>query len=232
MNVTPISAGGGRLLPTLYTTHVGKKYAMAISGMVMMLFVFLHMVGNLKLYLGAGETDAYARWLRDVGAPAIPHEVLLDAVNVVLVVALAVHLTSAAWLTRINRRARPEAYRSPRNYMAASFASRTIRWTGLIVAAFVVFHLLDLTWGTANPGFRSGDVYHNVVVSFQRWPVAAVYILANLALGIHLYHGAWSLFQSMGWVPRWRRRFATAFAVIVAAGNISFPVAVLLGVVS
>jgi succinate dehydrogenase cytochrome b subunit len=220
------------LRPSLYATHIGKKYAMAISGTVMMLFVFFHMLGNLKLYLGPGEMNAYARWLRDVGAPAIPHEVLLDVVNVALVAALGVHLTSAVSLTRINRRARPEAYRSPRDYGAASFASRTIRWTGIIVAAFVVFHLFDLTWGTANPDFRSGDPYHNVVVSFQRWPVAAVYIVANLALGIHLYHGAWSLFQSLGWVPRWRRRFATAFALIVAVGNISFPIAVLLGVIS
>jgi succinate dehydrogenase / fumarate reductase, cytochrome b subunit len=197
-----------------------------------MLFVFFHMLGNLKLYLGPGEMNSYASWLRDVGAPAIPHEVLLDAVNVALVAALGVHLASAASLTRINRRARPEAYRSRRDYGAASFASRTIRWTGIIVAAFVVFHLLDLTWGTANPAFRPGDPYQNVVVSFQRWPVAAVYIVANLALGIHLYHGAWSLFQSLGWVPRWRRRFATGFALIVAVGNISFPVAVLLGVIS
>jgi succinate dehydrogenase / fumarate reductase, cytochrome b subunit len=217
--------------PSLYATHVGKKYAMALSGMVLMLFVFLHMLGNLKLYLGATETDAYARWLRDVGVPAVPHEFLLDAVNVVLVAALGVHISSAAALTRINRRARPEAYRSPRDFVAASLASRTMRWTGVIVAAFVVFHLMDLTWGAVNPDFRPGDVYHNVVVSFGRWPVAAVYVVANLALGIHLYHGAWSLFQSMGWLPPWRRRFATVFGLAVAGGNISFPIAVLLGVI-
>jgi succinate dehydrogenase / fumarate reductase, cytochrome b subunit len=95
----------------------------------------------------------------------------------------------------------------------------------------VVFHLMDLTWGAVNPDFRPGDVYHNVVVSFRRWPVAAVYVVANLALGIHLYHGAWSLFQSMGWLPPWRRRFATVFGLAVAGGNISFPIAVLLGVI-
>jgi succinate dehydrogenase / fumarate reductase cytochrome b subunit len=211
---------------------VGKKYAMALSGAVLMLFVFVHMVGNLKLYLGPAAMNAYARWLRDVGEPAVPYEALLDAVNVVLVAAVAVHLGSAVSLTRINRRARPEAYRSGRDYLAASFASRTIRWTGLIVGAFVVFHLLDLTWGSANPSFRSGDPFHNVVVSFQRWPVAAVYVGANLALGLHLYHGAWSLFQSMGWTPRWRRWFATGFAVVVAVGNVSFPIAVLAGVIS
>jgi succinate dehydrogenase / fumarate reductase, cytochrome b subunit len=119
--------------------------------------------------------------------------------------------------------------------VAADFASRTMRWTGVIVLLFVVFHLLDLTWGPANPDFRAGDPYHNVVESFQRWPVALVYVAANVALAFHLYHGAWSLFQSMGWSqPRWnvwRRRFAIAFMVLVAGGNISFPIAVLAGAV-
>ena len=229
---TSSTISGAAARPSLFATHVGKKYAMAVSGAIMMAFVFLHMVGNLKLYLGPTEMNAYARWLRDVGEPAVPYEGLLDAVNVVLVAALCVHLAAAFSLVRINRWARPEAYRSPRDYLAASFAGRTMRWTGIIVGAFVVFHLLDLTWGTTNPGFRSGDPYHNVVTSFQRWPVATVYVVANLALALHLYHGAWSLFQSMGWAPRWRRGFATAFAVVVAAGNISFPIAVLVGVIS
>jgi succinate dehydrogenase / fumarate reductase cytochrome b subunit len=132
----------------------------------------------------------------------------------------------------VNRRARPEAYRSRRDYVAASFASRTMRWTGIIVALFVVFHLLDLTWGTANPDFHAGDPYHNVVASFQRWPVASAYIVANLALATHLYHGAASLFQSLGRLFRRRRTFAIAFAAVVAAGNVSFPIAVLTGVVS
>jgi succinate dehydrogenase / fumarate reductase cytochrome b subunit len=232
LDTTHSSISGTALHPSLYATHVGKKYAMAISGMVLMLFVFVHMVGNLKLYLGASEMDAYGRWLRYVGEPALPHKVLLDVVRVVLVAALAIHLHSAFTLTMVNRRARPEAYRSPRDYVAASFASRTMRWTGPIILAFIVFHLLDLTWGTSNPGFRAGDPFRNVVARFQRWPVALAYVVANLALALHLYHGAWSLFQSMGWVPRWRRWFACAFAVVVAVGNISFPIAVLAGVIS
>jgi len=211
---------------------VGKKYAMAISGTVLMAFVLFHMVGNLKLYLGSSGMDAYSTWLRDVGEPVLPRETLLWAVRVVLLGALAIHVHSAYALTVVNRRARPDAYRSSRDYVAAGFASRTMRWTGIIVAAFVVFHLLDLTWGTANPEFRDGDPYHNVVVSFQRWPVALAYIVANLALATHLFHGAWSLFQSMGWVNRWRRPFATAFAAVIAAGNVSFPLAVLTGVIS
>ena len=111
-----------------------------------------------------------------------------------------------------------------------------MRWTGPIIALFVVFHLLDLTWGTANPDFHSGDPYANVIASFQRVPVAIVYVVANLALAVHLYHGSWSLFQTMGWTwPRhneWRRYFAIAFATIIAIGNVSFPIAVVTGVVS
>lgn len=217
--------------PGLYSTYLGKKYAMAVSGMVLMLFVLVHMLGNLKLYLGARSLDTYSAWLRTAGEPVLPRGTLVRIVEIVLVAAVAVHIHAAYVLTMVNRRARPEAYRSPRDYVAASFASRTMRWTGIIVALFVIFHLLDLTWGTANPGFRAGDPYHNVVASFERWPVAIAYIVANLALATHLYHGAWSLFQSMGWVVRWRRTFAVVFAAAIAAGNVSFPLAVLTGVV-
>jgi succinate dehydrogenase / fumarate reductase, cytochrome b subunit len=220
----------------LYSTDVGKKYVMAISGIVLMLFVLGHMVGNLKIYLGADSLNAYSHWLRDVGEPALPREVLLWTARIVLLVALIAHIDSAARLTRSSRSARSIPYRGGREYVAADFASRTMRWTGPIIALFVIFHLLDLTWGTANPDFRSGDPYANVVASFERVPVAIVYVLANLALALHLYHGAWSLFQSMGWAhPRynaWRRHFAIGFAVIVALGNISFPIAVVTGVVN
>jgi succinate dehydrogenase / fumarate reductase, cytochrome b subunit len=217
--------------PSLYSTSVGKKYAMAISGMVLMAYVLAHMVGNLKLYFGEASFDRYSEWLREVGQPLFPAEALLWIVRIVLIAAVAVHIHAAYRLTVINRRARSDTYRSKRDYVAADFASRTMRWTGVIVALFVVFHLLDLTWGPANPDFVGGAPYHNLVASFERVPVALVYIAANLALGVHLYHGAWSLFQSMGWVTPWRRTFAIAFAAVVVAGNLSFPLAVLTGVV-
>jgi succinate dehydrogenase / fumarate reductase, cytochrome b subunit len=220
----------------LYRSSLGKKYAMAISGVVLMVYVLAHMIGNLKLYLGPESINRYGEWLREVGEPALPATALLWAVRVVLVVAFAVHIHAAFALTLQNRRARPVRYRSRRDFVAANYASRTMRWSGVIVGLFVLFHLLDLTWGTANPGFVPGDVYRNVVASFQRWPVAVVYVLANLALGVHLYHGAWSLFQSMGWAHRrfnpWRRWFAVAFAAVVVLGNVSFPVAVLTRIVS
>jgi succinate dehydrogenase / fumarate reductase, cytochrome b subunit len=219
----------------IYATAVGKKYAMALSGIVLMTFVLAHMIGNLKLYFGAGSLDGYSAWLRTAGEPALPKETLLYAERVILLAALVIHLHAAYALTLINHRARPDAYRSKRDYVAADFASRTMRWTGVIVLLFVIFHLLDLTWGPANPDFVKADPYHNVTESLQRWPVALVYIVANLALAVHLYHGAWSLFQSMGWShPRWnvwRRRFAVAFAAVIAVGNVSIPIAVLTGAV-
>src|SRR3954466_14001432 len=217
--------------PSLYSTSVGKKYVMAISGMVLMAFILAHMVGNLKLYFGATALDNYSHWLREVGEPALPRQALLWSVRVVLIVAVVAHIVAAYQLTRINRRARPETYRSKRDYVAADFASRTMRWSGIIILLFVIFHLLDLTWGPANPDFVVGDPYHNVIESFQRVPVALVYVVANLALGVHLYHGAWSLFQSMGWVRPWRREFAVVFTTLIVLGNVSFPVAVMIGAV-
>jgi succinate dehydrogenase / fumarate reductase cytochrome b subunit len=158
-----------------------------------------------------------------------------------LITMLALHLHAAYSLTVMNRRARPVKYQSARDYQIASFASRSMRYTGVIVLLFVVWHLLDLTFGTVNTigaegEFVRANVYENVVRSFERVPVSVFYIVANIALGIHLFHGAWSLFQSMGWnnprFNKWRRAFATGFATVVVVGNVSFPVAVLAGIVS
>ena len=157
--------------PSLYSTSVGKKYAMAISGMVLMGWVLSHMIGNLKVYFGESSLDRYSEWLRQVGEPLLPPQALLWAVRVVLVAAVAVHIHAAYQLTMINRRARADAYRSKRDYVVADFASRTMRWTGVIVVLFVIFHLLDLTWGPANPDFIHGAPYHNLsrASSACRW---------------------------------------------------------------
>lgn len=221
----------------IYGSAVGKKYAMAITGLIMMGYVVAHMVGNLKLYAGAASIDGYAEWLRDFGYPALPHEGFLWLFRTVLLAALLIHLHASWALTRMNRNARPEAYRSKRDYVTASFAARTMRWTGIIVLLFILFHLADMTFGVANTAqFEHGEVYGNMVASFSRWPVSVFYIVANVALGYHLFHGAWSLFQSLGINNRrfnhWRRYFAVAFATVVVLGNISFPLAVLAGVVS
>ncbi len=224
----------------LYSTAVGKKYVMAISGIAMMGFILLHMIGNLKMYLGAADLDHYSEFLRDLLYPIAPRGVVLWLLRGGLILMLALHLHAAWSLTRLNHYARPVKYQSPRDYQVANFASRSMRWTGIIVFSFIVWHLLDLTFGVVNATgtdstFVRGEVYNNVVRSLDRWPVSVFYVVANILLGIHLFHGAWSIFQSLGWNnPRfntWRRGFATAFATIIVVGNVSFPVAVLAGIV-
>jgi succinate dehydrogenase cytochrome b subunit len=221
---------------TFYRSAIAKKWLMAITGIMLMGFVLAHMVGNLKVYLGEEHLNDYAEWLRDFGEPAFPRSFLLWCLRVGLIVAFVVHIVAAAQLTRMNQKARPDKYQSPRDYAAANFASRTMRWTGVIVGLFVIFHLLDLTWGTANPDFHRGEVYENLIASFERVPVAIVYIAANIALGIHLFHGGWSMFQSLGWnSPRynpWRRAFAIGFAAVITVGNVSMPLLVVTGVVN
>jgi succinate dehydrogenase / fumarate reductase cytochrome b subunit len=219
----------------LYRSAVGKKWVMALTGVALLGFVLFHMIGNLKVYLGAEEMDHYGEFLRELLEPLVPRTVALWMLRLGLIVAFALHIHSAYSLTRMNRRARPDDYAGGRDYVAADFASRTMRWTGVIVALFIVFHLADLTWGPANPSFVRGDPYNNLVESFERPVVALVYVLANVALGIHIFHGAWSMFQSLGLnSPRfnhWRRRFAQAFAAIIVIGNVSFPVAVMVGAI-
>jgi succinate dehydrogenase / fumarate reductase, cytochrome b subunit len=224
----------------LYSTAVGKKYVMAISGIIGIGYVVAHMIGNLKVYLGKvnGEydIDVYGEFLRDLLVPILPRTVALWLLRIVLIVALALHLHAAYSLTVMNRRARPVKYQSKRDYVAADFAARTMRWTGIIVLLFLFFHLADLTWGWFNPDFVRGAPYHNLDESLSRLPVAILYLVANIALGIHLFHGTWSLFQSLGWnnprFNRWRRGLATAIATIIVVGNCSFPIAVQAGIVS
>src|SRR5262245_20214357 len=184
----------------LYKSAVGKKAVMAASGIVLFGFVLVHMIGNLKLYEGVDEQghyilNNYAGFLRSVGTPAFPTSGLLWIARSILIVAVVLHIWAAWQLTLMNRAARPVGY-AGRDLVQADYASRTMRWSGVIILLFVVYHLLDLTFGAANPNYVEGDVYHNVVASFSRWPVALFYVLANVALGFHLYHGLWSMFQS------------------------------------
>lgn len=227
-------------LVDLYRTAVGKKWAMAISGLVLMGYVLAHMIGNLKLYLGPEDMNHYAEWLR-VGllTPVLPENVALWLMRIALIAAFVVHLHAAYSLTVLNRKARPTTYQSPRDYIAVSWAARTMRWSGIIVLLFVLWHLADLTFGWVNPDYHHGEVYQNVVASFEVLPIALLYIVANLALGVHLYHGSWSIFQTMGSMnqrfnPRrnpLRKGFALLFAGVVTLGNISFPIAVQAGIV-
>jgi succinate dehydrogenase / fumarate reductase cytochrome b subunit len=236
---TPIVNGRtrhARLWPLeFYRSAVGKKWVMAISGIALLGYVLVHMIGNLKLFLGAEELDHYGEYLRELLVPILPRTVTLWLLRIGLIAAFVLHIHAAYTLTRMNHRARPQAYAGKRDYVAADFAARSMRWTGVIVLLYLVFHLADLTWGTANADYVRGDPYNNLVYSFERIPVAIIYIVANVALAIHIFHGAWSMFQSLGLnSPRfnlWRRRFAQGFAAIILVGNVSMPVAVMVGAV-
>lgn len=220
---------------TIYRSSLGKKVAMALSGFVLFGYVAGHMMGNLKVFLGAEEFNAYAHWLREVGAPALPHYSFLWAVRVFLLLAVVVHVVAAVQLTRMNLEARPVRYQrlSP---AVSDYAARTMRWSGVLIFFYVVYHVMHLTLGNVHHDFIPGDAFHNLVTGMQLWPVALVYIVANLLLGLHLYHGLWSFFQTLGLShPEWdplRRRFAVGASVIVTVGFLSVPVSILSGIVS
>ena len=221
---------GGPLPVRFYRSAIGKKWVMAVTGLILMSFVLVHLIGNIKLFLSKQEINLYGEALRDMPGHLLPHTWLLWGFRIGLIVSFVLHIHSAYGLTVINRRARPQRYASKRDYVAADFASRTMRWTGIIVLLFLLFHLADLTWGQANSEFVRGDPYNNLVYSLQRPVVAIFYALAMIALGFHLYHGAWSMFQSMGInnprINAARRPFAIAFAAFIMIGNLSFPIAV------
>jgi succinate dehydrogenase / fumarate reductase cytochrome b subunit len=227
-------------LVEFYGSAIGKKAVMAVTGIVLLGFVLVHMLGNLKIYTGETHLDAYGAYLREIGEPILPHTGFLWILRVGLILAFIFHIHAAYSLTVINRKARKIGYKGGRDYVAANYAARTMRWSGVIVGFFVLFHLMDITWGyhVVHPGFERGAPYHNLVQSFSvdRWPVAVIYIIANILLGIHIFHGAWSLFQSLGWnnprFNRWRRYFAIGFAAVIVIGNVSIPIAVLTGAVS
>lgn len=223
----------------LYRSEVGKKYAMALSGIVLLGFVVAHMIGNLHIYEGAEKMNEYGEFLRDFGHPILPRHVFLWVfLRIPLALAFAVHIHAAYALTYVNAKARPDKYQQPRQWLAASYASRTMRWSGTIVLLFLLWHLADLTWGFAfaNPDFVRGLPYENVVASLTRVGVAAIYVVANIALGFHVFHGTWSLFQSIGInnprFNRWRRWLAQGVATLIVLGNLSFPIAVVTGAVA
>jgi succinate dehydrogenase / fumarate reductase cytochrome b subunit len=219
---------------SLYETSVGKKIAMALTGAILVGFVVFHMLGNLKAYQGAEAFNHYAEGLRTFGDPFFGRGQVLWILRIILLVAVIVHIVAAYQLTLQSRAARRHGY-TKFDSLAFSYASRTMVWGGIIILAFVVFHLMHLTFGNAHPDFVPGDAYHNFVVGFQSLPVSIAYIAAMVPLGFHLYHGVWSAFQTVGAnnprYNRWRRPLAGVIAFGVVAANISFPLAVLAGVI-
>jgi len=218
----------------LWTTSIGKKAVMAVTGFILVGFVILHMLGNLKIYLGPEHFDAYAAFLREMGEPLLLREQALWMVRLVLLVAVVLHVVAAVELTQMSRRARPIPYRQ-KDAIAASYAARTMRWGGAILFLFIVYHLLHFTAGRVGyqPGeFRPGAVYQNVVTGFRVWYVSAFYLVAQLALGLHLFHGIWSAFQTLGLDAQrntFYRHLAAALSVVVVVGNVSVPLAVVGG---
>ena len=222
-------------LAALWGTMVGKKVVMAVTGIVLVGFVIAHMLGNLKIFLGAQAIDTYAAFLRTMGEPLFPYSVLLWVVRIVLLACVALHITAAVQLTRMSRAARPHGY-DTKESIATTYAARTMRWSAVIVVLFIVYHLLHLTGGVVGwePGqFRDLSVYHNVVAGFSVWYVSLFYIVAMACLCLHLDHGIWSLLQTLGWnnarTTSTLRTLSREVALAVFVGFISVPVAVLAG---
>jgi succinate dehydrogenase / fumarate reductase cytochrome b subunit len=219
----------------LWSTMVGKKIVMAVTGVVLVGFVIGHMLGNLKIFLGSEAIDHYAVFLRTMGEPLMPYSMLLWVVRIVLLACVALHITAAVQLTRMNWAARPQGYDTKKS-IATTYAARTMRWSGVILALFVVYHLLHLTAGVVSfqPGeFVHLSVYHNVVAAFSVWYVSLIYIVAMACLCLHLDHGIWSMLQTLGWnnarTTSALQALSRVVALVVFVGFISVPVAVLAG---
>ena len=210
-----------------WSSTVGKKAVMAVTGIILFAYVIGHLLGNLQIFLpnGRESINHYAAFLHS-------SEALLWAVRSFLILTIVLHIWSYADLGLRKLKSRPVGYVKKRA-VGSTLASRTMYWSGPFIAAYVIYHILHLTTGTVHPAFREGDVYDNVITGFQSYPVAIVYIVAIILLCLHLYHGLWSWLQSLGVNhPRYTpvvRRLAAILAVLIAAGYISIPVSVMTG---
>ncbi len=221
----------------IYRSSIGKKIIMAVTGLLGIGFVAFHMYGNLKVFGGPLYFNEYAEGLRELGHPLFGRTHLLLVARLGLVAIVALHVWSAVSLYRMAAKARPRGYAEKR-IMRANYASLTIRYGGVVLLLFIIYHLAHFTWvvDPIAPGaVEAGDAYNNVVTAFQFWPVTLFYLVALAALGLHLYHGAWSMFQTLGISSRrvspWLRGLAIALAVAIPVGFAAVPVSVLLGFV-
>jgi succinate dehydrogenase / fumarate reductase cytochrome b subunit len=212
-----------------YGAAAGKKIVMGVTGLIGIAFVIGHMAGNLLVFRGAPAINAYSHFLKSTGE-------LLWIVRLVLIGAVILHVIAAWQLTLQNRAARPIGY-DTRTPQVSTWAARTMRWGGVLILVFIVLHLMHFTLGTLEPAgfFSETDVYANVTSSFRIWWVTLFYVVAMIALGLHLYHGAWSSVRSLGLSqPRkdpLHRRVALVIAMIVWLGFTAVPVAVFLGMI-
>lgn len=228
------------MLIQFYRSTVGKKVIMALTGLIFVGFVLAHMTGNLKAFAGINPAtgrykfDDYAIFLREIAAPLVGHGTVLWLARIVLLVSIGLHILMAFQLAAVNRRAKPRAMHRPA-YRSANAASRTMLYGGLLLLVFIVFHILHFTTGTVHfNGFVAGDVYANVHSGFQNPLIVGFYVVAMACLALHLYHGTWSLFQTLGVdSPAWNsgiRSLAKIVSVIVFVGFVSLPIAVTVGI--
>jgi succinate dehydrogenase / fumarate reductase, cytochrome b subunit len=218
----------------IWSSTIGKKAVMGVTGLAMLLYVTVHMVSNLKIFLGRDSIDGYAVWLRQLLDGLLGYEGFVWVFRVGLVACVVLHMTAAIQLARRARKARPAGYQH-RAKVQGSYAARTMRWGGVILALFIVYHILDLTAGVLNPNGVHLAVYDNVVADFQRWYVVLFYAAAVIALGFHIRHGLWSALQSLGASSAARQKavqtFSFGVAFVITAGFLSVPFAVLTGLV-
>jgi succinate dehydrogenase / fumarate reductase cytochrome b subunit len=228
----------------IYQTAVGRKWVMALTGIGLIGFVLIHMIGNLHVYEGPARMHEYGESLRTIGGGLVPRSLVLWLMRLGLTGMFALHLHAAITLKDMSRHSSQDAgyisgakkYAGGRDHIAATYANRTMRWTGPIIALYLLFHLADLTWGWwLGDDFVRGDPYHNVATSLANLPVAILYVVANVALALHIFHGAWSVFQSLGINnPRYnhlRRALATGLAGLILVGNLSFPLLAQAGII-
>ncbi|SOE01316.1 succinate dehydrogenase subunit C [Blastococcus haudaquaticus] len=234
MHVVTVTHTGRGTPKVAKTNSVVKKVVMAVSGIVMLLYLVAHVVGNLKVFAGRDSFNSYSEWIRTVGEPAVPHQTVLTIVRIVLVVAVVAHFWAAVSLWRQAKKARPQAYVTKKS-VAQSYASRTMRWGGVIVLLFIIWHILDLTVGAVNPDGTDSTPYDRLVASFQNPFITAFYVVALILLGMHLRHGIWSVTQTLGQSNRRRERtvnaFALVFSTLLIGGFLLVPFSVLFGLV-
>jgi succinate dehydrogenase / fumarate reductase cytochrome b subunit len=219
----------------LHRSTIGKKIIMAVTGVIGLGFVLVHMYGNLKAFSGRAYFNEYAEGLRTVGAPIFAHLHLLAVARIVLLAAVFAHIWAAYSLTQQARAARPAGY-TVQKYVQASRASLSMRWGGVAIFIFLIYHLAHFTWGI--PGihndFLRGDAYHNLVYGLSS-PLVVIYVVGIVALGFHLYHGVWSAFQTLGLssdnteMPI--RIFSWAFAMLITLGYLTVPAGIWLGII-
>ena len=221
---------------TLHRTTIGKKVIMAITGAVWIGYLLAHMYGNLKIFTGMEHFNEYAAGLRTLGSPVFGYSHLLWIARIVLIATLVPHIAWAIDLSRRNRISSRDVKYAVHKKLRANPANRTMIFGGIAVALFIIYHLMHLTFGVAHSSFEGHDAYHNVVAGFQNPIISIVYLIALVAIAFHLYHGTWSLFQTLGIINKNYngiiKGLAWIVALVIPIGFALVPLAVMFGLVS